>query len=229
VYTKLILAIPHAVRRFQAELWSNPRSVEADADRWTDWYTDELFTMGITSHRIAAVIGEVSRFDCDLERLIDDPLELEGRGILYSKSHSHATRSLTAAQQEDFLRHWCNYRERLRGDLVPQSLLIDCHSFPSSIADIDICIGFNNDTSRPADETLRRIEQHFRQLGFSVGINTPYSNSIAPEVGFQYESVMIEVNKRLYLCEQNFILLPSAERVKQSLKILYRHLLEEWL
>jgi len=229
MYAKLILAIPHAVRRFQAELWSDPKLVEADANRWTDWYTDELFAVERNGHRIAAVIGEVSRFDCDLERLIDDPLEVEGRGILYRTSHSQATRSLTAAQQEDFLRHWYHYRERLRRELVPQGLLIDCHSFPSSIADLDICIGFNDDASRPADDTLHQMEQYFCQLGFSVGINTPYSNSIAPEVGFRYESVMIEVNKRLYLCEQNFILLPSAERVKQSLKILYRHLLEEWL
>ena len=226
MYDRLILAIPHAVRRFRTELWSDRELVEGDADRWTDWYTDEMFAVEPAYERIVAVIGDVSRFDCDLERLMNDPLEEEGRGILYRVSHSGATRELTYVQKEAFLRHWTAYRARLAAALIPNSLLIDCHSFPSLVADVDICIGFNQDETRPATVTLQRLEQHFRKSGFSVGMNTPYSNSLAPEVGFPYQSVMIELNKRLYLCESRYQLLPAAEQVKQCLKNLYRQLLE---
>lgn len=36
-------------------------------------------------------------------------------------------------------------------------------------------------------------------------MNTPYSNSITPKTNFEYKSVMIEVNKRVYMNEKNVI------------------------
>ena len=30
-------------------------------------------------------------------------------------------------------------------------------------------------------------------------VNEPYSNSLSPETGFTYKSLMIEVNKRIYM------------------------------
>ena len=39
----------------------------------------------------------------------------------------------------------------------------------------------------------------FEDNGYSVGINYPYSNSEAPECAFGYQSMMLEVNKRVYL------------------------------
>ena len=39
----------------------------------------------------------------------------------------------------------------------------------------------------------------FEDNGYSVGINYPYSNSEAPECAFGYQSMMLEVNKMVYL------------------------------
>ncbi|MBR5101956.1 MAG: N-formylglutamate amidohydrolase, partial [Muribaculaceae bacterium] len=79
-----------------------------------------------------------------------------------------------------------------------------CHSFSflptvlnPGFSDIDICIGYNDDETRPNKVTIGIIAQHFRSLGYNVDINEPFSNSKTFAVPCEYHSVMIEVNKRL--------------------------------
>ena len=78
-------------------------------------------------------------------------------------------------------------------------MLLDCHSFPEEMGDVDICIGFNEDWSKPAKETIDMAVNHFLDHGFSVGVNEPYSNSETPQCNFRYHSLMLEINKRVYL------------------------------
>ena len=40
---------------------------------------------------------------------------------------------------------------------------------------------------------------YFEENGYAVGINTPYSNSIAPKCRVDYKSMMLEINKKAYL------------------------------
>jgi len=44
--------------------------------------------------------------------------------------------------------------QQLRNALCEDALLLDCHSFPSEMGDVDICIGFNEDWAKPAKDTL---------------------------------------------------------------------------
>ena len=44
--------------------------------------------------------------------------------------------------------------------------------------EIDICIGFNEDATKPHDDVLNLVTEHFAIAGLKVGINTPYSNSM---------------------------------------------------
>ena len=84
--------------------------------------------------------------------------------------------------------------------------VLDCHSFPARMSDVDICIGFNEDWSKPDTRAIEYAVNWFEDNGFKVGINTPYSNSIAPECSFRYHSMMLEINKKAYL-KGNSILL----------------------
>lgn len=68
---------------------------------------------------------------------------------------------------------------RLSSELAPGSLIIDCHSFPSDLADIDICIGYNDDASKPEQEMIDKATHLFDRAGYKVGLNNPYSNSIS--------------------------------------------------
>lgn len=205
MYDKLIIAIPHSTRTFDIKSWDKPDIVLRDSDEWTDWYTDIIFEPSFDHPNINTVIGKVSRFDCDLERLIDDPLSTEGRGIIYTKSHSGAIKVVNDSLVAAMMAKYYNYRNNIM-DIIysgnDNSLILDCHSFPSYISEYDICIGFNEDRSKPHSTVISMVTKYFNNLGYSVGINDPYANSITPDdcaKDCSYHSLMIELNKRLYL------------------------------
>ena len=50
-----------------------------------------------------------------------------------------------------------------------------------------------------------------------LGINYPYSNSEAPLCSFAYQSMMLEVNKRVYL-EKNSVYLKSRSDKKRTVR-----------
>ncbi len=184
-YTNLILAIPHSTGEFDFSLWLDPELVSRDVRLWTDWHTDKLFSLdGMTNSRIRRLIGSVSRFDCDLERLEDDPLESEGQGRLYRRSHAGATReTIPPERAAAWLSLWAEWRVAARYFSLDcqRPLLIDCHSFPSAFApDVDFCIGFNDDATRPPDEALAIVRDVIEASGYRVSFNAPYSNALAP-------------------------------------------------
>lgn len=227
-YDRIVLAIPHATGDFDVSLWSDPVSVTNDARRWTDWHTDRLFAgAGRGEPRVRAVVGRVSRFDCDLERLEHDPLEDVGQGRLYARSHSGAGRVVPSDRAARWLRAWRRYRERIvaAGADAERPFLLDCHSFPADLApDVDVCLGWNEDESRPTDDVLGASRAAFERRGFRVAFNKPYGNSILPD-GWRGPSMLVELNKAVYLDESDLSLIPSAESVRDALRDLYSALL----
>lgn len=220
MFDKIILAIPHSLGKIDFSDWDPPEVAKADSDRWTDWFTNRLFTPP-KRDGVVAVVGTISRFDCDLERLANDPLESVGRGILYSALHSGAKRLNSG---KEFLHHWHDYRMAIAAELTPNSLLVDCHSFPSDVSDVDICIGVNDDWSSPDKVTLDTVLAHFRD--YKVAINNPFCGSLTPEVDFPYKSLMIEVNKRLYLNEDTLTEFAFAYKLHNTICNLYGKLLQ---
>ena len=66
-YTKIVAAIPHSVSKARYWQWQDDESAKKALNRWTDWFTDELF--GIEMGGVAVVKANLSRFECDVERL----------------------------------------------------------------------------------------------------------------------------------------------------------------
>ena len=223
-YDRIVLAIPHATGAFDASLWSDPDAVARDARRWTDWLTDRLFgDAGRGDPRVRAVVGRVNRFDCDLERLEDDPLEGIGQGRLYTRSHSGAERAVPPDRAARWIRAWHRYRERIlaAGADAERPFLLDGHSFPADLApDVDVCLGWNEDASRPADDILASARDVFEAHGLRVAFNEPYGNAILPD-GWRGPSMLIEINKAIYLDERTLGPLPGARRVVEALRRLY--------
>ncbi len=222
MYETLILAIPHATRTIHTE-WSDNILISKDADRWTDWKTDIIF--GYNHPQIKSVVGNVSRYDCDLERLELDPLETIGQGRIYTLSQSGARRQVSDDLRSSLIQLWEDYRLRLVEAIQGKTLILDCHSFPSDISNVDICIGFNADASKPPDNVLTLLHDHFFNHGYKVEYNKPYSNSITPATDKIYHSVMIEVNKRLYWDESLCGFRPCAYKLRYCLTRLYKHLI----
>ena len=84
-YQQIILHIPHSSPVFPIgyEDWSG--GIDKDIIRWTDWFTDWLFSSAaVDNNHIIPVAFPFSRFFCDVERLIGDPLESVGQGIIYT-------------------------------------------------------------------------------------------------------------------------------------------------
>ncbi|MBR0198530.1 MAG: N-formylglutamate amidohydrolase [Kiritimatiellae bacterium] len=220
-YTNIVLAVPHAVGEPLDYDWREDAKVAASARRWTDWHTDKLFS--IEGDRISVVKGRLSRFDCDDERLEDEA----DRICRYAIEGGICQREIGARQWNARLAEWFRYRAELmsaaaRGEMP---LIIDCHSFPSDLApDVDICIGFNEDGSKPSEEVLNCVSRYFEAVGYKVTYNNPYSNAIAP-VGYRGNSLMIEVNKRCYLDADEVNIGEGFAMLHKTLVSLYEALL----
>lgn len=218
IFDCIVLNIPHSspVFPFGKECWDV--GIDVSIERWTDWFTDDLFILRHPD--ILSVVYPYSRFFCDVERLVDDPLEAVGQGIVY-RCFDGFKRRLLESDVEVIMESYFSHIERLRQAIVSECvLLIDCHSFPSDLSNVDICIGYNNDWSRPNNHVLKFIISHFINAGYNVGINNPYANSISPECRFSYSSVMIEVNKGVYMQNKRCYM-----KLKKAIHKLYHSLL----
>lgn len=194
MYKKIVLNIPHSSTVMPVNTWVG--DIEKEIERWTDKYTDVIFA----SDKATSVVFPYSRFYCDAERLINDPMEEIGQGIFYT-DFNDCKREMEFVQSIEVSEAYREHHTALSNAIdCDDTILIDCHSFPKDLApDVDFCIGWNNDTSKPSDAVIEQIKKVFEDCNYKVGLNIPYSNSITPKSDFKYHSVMIEINKKLYL------------------------------
>ena len=204
---KIVLNIPHCSTNgiFDKNIgcWPCNRFFVNDCvNKWTDWYVDFLFGGLSRRDNVETVVFPYSRFVCDAERLKNDPLDKNGNGIIYNRFDGYERRTLTDEQITRIMGIWSKHQEKLANAIMDENtILVDCHSFPSDVSDCNICIGHNEDWSydkRIVDGVVRT----FKNSGYTVEINKPYSNSITPPKDFHYKSIMIEVNKRIYMNER---------------------------
>ena len=59
-----------------------------------------------------------------------------------------------------------------------------------------------------------------------MGVNEPYSNSETPDCPFQYQSMMLEVNKKAYMDEQS-LRIRHDHKYKKNVRDLMLYLLSE--
>lgn len=174
-------------------------------DMITDHYTDDIFYYP-TEHFI---VSEYNRMVVDLERLENDPLAAIGNGVLYMKDCNGLTIYRNENKDKQLYQYYLDHHVKLNTIVHNQlhylnkCILVDCHSFSQEQAGVDyapdFCIGYNDDLTH--DPVLVDMIVNFiASSGFSVDVNFPYSNSMSirePIEGFK--SVMIEVNKNLYM------------------------------
>lgn len=197
----MILHIPHCgTETLDRDI--NP----LDIVRGCDWFTDELFR-----HRNSdIVIQNNSRFIVDCERLPDaiEPLLKSGYGICYEKDFDG--NDISVPNRSEMLGIYEKHHDELNSitrkllSYIPVVFVVDCHSFGDSqiVSDVDFCLGFNDDFENL--DMLERMKIFLEEKGYTVGINNPYSNAIVPSQFYgnkNVKSIMIEVNKRLYLTE----------------------------
>lgn len=223
-YNKIILNIPHSSKQVPTQYIKDYIDREEKMftiNNLTDHYTDDLFG-GNDNEGVEKYIYPYSRVFCDVERFnVDDlePMSEKGMGMYYTKGLNDITfrdkNDITLSAVES---SYNNYHSQLRGSIQSSNekgdkpLIIDCHSFSDKrfvndgvIDDSkpfpDICIGYNN-LYGYNKETINLISNVFKNLGYTVKLNYPYNGSIYYG-DLEHDTVMIEINKRLYLDKDN--------------------------
>ncbi len=227
-YNKIVLSIPHSSRVVpEIDQYINKKLLEENILLLTDWFTDILFDV----EQMESIVAPYSRFYCDVERLLPDPdQETRGQGVIYTHSveGERLRRELRKEECNRIYDIYHTYRKRLSSMVCTGDLLIDCHSFSDDYVgrdDIDICIGYNDDASEPDSETINVIKDCFSQ--FRIAVNEPFSNSITPRLDFDYKSIMIEVNKRLYMeVVDGTPIYNENNELRWAIEDMYRRLLE---
>lgn len=218
---KLILHIPHSSTEIPLldGYVSTQDEIQREIIKLTDWYTDDLFD-SLMDHKI---IAPFSRIFCDVERFADDELEIMskvGMGVLYEKLDSdELLRKVSPELREKILNdyYWKHHDffkssvEQLL-ELNGECLIIDCHSFPSTplLKAIDQNknrpdFNIGTDSFHTPKKYIDASVTYFENLGYSLGVDWPYSGSIVPLKYYQKEkkvsSIMLEINRKLYLNE----------------------------
>jgi N-formylglutamate amidohydrolase len=116
--------------------------------------------------------------------------------------------------------------ERMVNDVITRSggcLIVDCHSFPSVALTYeldqtehraDFCIG--TDSFHTPLVIRDAIVAATREEGYSVAVDAPFAGALVPLASYRKDrriwSVMIEVNRRLYMDEHSGLKKQNFER-----------------
>ena len=220
---KLILHIPHSSDNipYKDGYVVDETILNNEILKLTDWYTDDLFH----SDTDEMIIANFSRIFCDPERFSKDEHEemaSVGMGVLYEKTDDNLLmREISPALRKKILDEYYWVHHKSFNDAVNEQLanygkaiIIDCHSM-SDIPFIrdkdqnskrtDFAIG--TDFFHTNEELQQATINFFTNRGIDVAINSPYSGTIVPMEHYQknenVHSIMIEINRKLYLKENS--------------------------
>lgn len=241
-YSHLVIHTPHAGTLLPVASDSNHAlgykkfCIRNFAYYLTDHFTDGLFSTDLPS--TTQISFAYSRVFCDVERLLNDPLEEKGLGISYDiNRYGDLDRDKPAwtMSKEDAMNLYHEHHRTLANAIQENSLLLDCHSFSEQrnvlcpnaqeFKDIDICLGYNEGATKPTESTLRIVADFFRVRGYRVAFNKPFSNSMTVDTIYHYHSLMIEVNKHCYMEEDSCEKTSGFVKLHAELQQLYHLLL----
>lgn len=231
-FKNILLHVPHSSSAFPEDSDYSFQNLNDSERLLIDYYTDELFAPDEKTDRVYSVVFPYCRLYCDVERLVNDPLEKEGLGIRYiRKDHGNDYVFRFFSSAIDSFNLYSDFHSFVSKKLYSMgedTLLIDCHSFSalpnmlnSNPPDIDICIGYNDDDTCPNRSTINYIANYFESFGYKIGINEPFSNSKTFSVPMKYHSIMIELNKRLYMDEETLEKKVDFVRIQKIIQSLY--------
>lgn len=238
----LVANIPHSStfipKKIRKKFTLNSKDLMKELHKMTDHYTDELFSATSVVGGVC-VIYKVSRLVVDPERFIDDKKEKmskKGMGVIYEKtSDGNSLRNkLNNVERKKLIEKFYRpYHYRLEKEVqtcldnFKSCIIIDCHSFPSqslpfedsTLKRPDICIG-TSEFHTPKNLKNKIIEL-CKKNEWTIAENEPFSGTYVPmEFYKKYKrvhSVMIEVNRKLYMDEKTGEKLERFTYVKEKL------------
>ncbi len=217
--TKLIIHVPHTSievpNSFKEQLLVDYDYFEKENLFISDYRVDEFIPKGFPN----IVKFDYSRMFCDVEKYLDDSKEemsKYGMGVLYTKD-SNGIEFIKRNNKNDIIsNYYKKHHDNLDNtvekilNIYNDAFIIDLHSFSDEFVSKvlnktncpDICIGINDNYDK---NILINTINYFTKNGYSVMVNYPYSGSIISNKYPYIKSMMIEINKRIYLSnEENY-------------------------
>lgn len=235
---EVILHIPHSSTIIPSydDYIVDINVINKELIKLTDWYTDIIFNI----KDVEQLIFPYSRIFCDVERF-DDENEVMfkfGRGFYYTKCDNgeelRNENSKIKVWDDYYLKHHKLLEEK-SDEIIEKygrCIIIDCHSFSEIpfetdlIKDnnrFDICIG--TDEYHTPQWLLDKIKNNFIDNGYTVSVNNPYSGTMIPLKHYNKDknllSIMIEVNRRIYLNEDLSIKTIEVDKLNKIITNLF--------
>jgi N-formylglutamate deformylase len=237
----LVLHVPHSSLVIPPDehgaLLLDDLELQQEMLRMTDAYTDELFNgfapiESVVRFPVSRLIVDPERFEHDA----DEPMAARGMRVVCEKTALMAPlrASPSPAERDRLLAAYYRPHHAALSQAVDRAraigacLIIDAHSFPSRALPYeldqgadrpDFCIG--TDAFHTPDALRDAAMSALRAAGFSVAIDRPFAGTIVPMARFRSDaslsSIMIEVNRRLYMNEETGARLASFSRVRDVL------------
>ena len=232
---KVVVHIPHCsthIPEKYKELFTvDEEKINKELLLITDSYTDELF-----EHE-NSIVFPVSRLVCDVERFrneSDEEMTAKGMWVCYEKtSDGKPLKICSDEHKKEILTRYYDVHHKKLTEAIELALeehgeciIVDAHSFSSTplphepsqeTPRPDFCIG--TDDFHTPYQLLEFCKDFFEAKGYSVGINQPFSGTVVPMDYYgknkQVQSVMIEINRSLYMNEQTGERNEKFEDIKQ--------------
>ena len=220
--TEILLHLPHSSyfipEQYKKLFVLSSQQLQQEQILMTDSYTDELFDLPFSK-----LVFPVSRLVCDVERFRkekDEEMTKQGMWVCYTKTHDLKTLKIVdkAHKKEILEKYYDIHHKKFENEVKnilkenKKCLIIDCHSFHSKSLPYelykedsrpDICIGID-DFHTPIC-LQEKLVAAFETLGYTVGLNEPFKGTIVPLKCYQkdkrVQSIMLEINRRLYMNE----------------------------
>lgn len=231
-----LLHLPHSSTKIPQEYlkdyYLTLKELKDNILEYADLYTDELFQDIFKKY--GGIKNEYSRLFFDPERFGDDRKEDMqknfGLGWFYENAILQK-KPLRSIENKHIIRKYYDAHHQKLNQLTQETLdihdtctLIDCHSFSNKrywfhedIKLPDICIGFED--LHVDKDLVEKILAMFSD--YSIGINKPYCGSLVPTNYWgkdtRVKSVMIEINKKLYLEEDNITKNKNFDTIKEKI------------
>lgn len=219
----ILFHVPHSALKIPKQYW-NICIKDKNYIKKTDKFLSDYLTDKLIPNKCHKLVFKYSRLFCDVEKFKDDSKEImskKGMGVIYTNDCNNAIaipnkKYKRIVFKSYYIKHH-NKLDKIVTNLLKKynkCIIVDLHSFSDEMArklfnsnnNSDICIGIDNTYT---DEKLTNFTiNHFKKFGYSVEINKPYSGTIIPNKYFnkkekRLSSIMLEINKRIYLNNKN--------------------------
>ena len=248
MFEPLLIHLPHSSVHIadddRREILLNDSELHAEMLKLTDRYTDQLFNYpGAVIHKNlnSRIVIDPERFRSDMDEIMSQ----FGMGAIYTHSENgRLIKNMTEDRREELMKKYYDpYHEELEKktqqtlDQYGKCLIIDGHSFPET----PLCFELDKNPDRPdicigtcdfhTPEKLIQIMGDFiNGNGLTVKRNAPFAGTMVPMKYYRKDkrvtSVMIEVNRKLYMDEATGEKLPCFDAVCSLVLSLIRKVTE---